>query len=107
MEQLLEEVERLAILEHAVGNALAIRYAVLSEDVLAEPLDESLLHVRIGGKEMVDDLIARDGRRAMAAKGRESCRLAGADPAGDRDRERARQALVGLLGAGLDGLLLR
>ena len=67
------------------------------------------LHVRIRGEEVVDDLVARHGRCAMAAKALERRRLAGADPAGDRDRERARQALVGvgLLGAGLDGLLLR
>jgi len=39
----------------------------------------------------------------MSAKGRERCRLAGADPAGDRDRERAAHAESELVRVGLLG----
>ncbi len=48
------------------------RSSVLPEDLLTESLDERLLNLRIGGEEMVDDLVARDSRRAVAAEARES-----------------------------------
>jgi hypothetical protein len=61
MQELLEEVERLAVSEDPIGDPFAIRCAVFAEDVLAEPLDERSLHLRIGREEVVDDLVARDG----------------------------------------------
>ena len=98
MEQLLEEVERLAVLEDANGDPFAIGRAVLAEDLLAEALDERALHLGVGREQMVDDLVARDRRGAVPAKRLERRRLAGADPSGDRDRERAGQVtLVGVL----------
>src|SRR5262245_26217810 len=105
MQKLLEEVERVAVLEDPECDSLAVGRPVLAEDLLAEPVEQFALDLRVGREEVMDDLVARDRGRAVAAEAFEGRRLAGADPPGDRDRERARQASVGvgLLGVGLVG----
>src|SRR5262245_34659789 len=91
MQELLEEVERFPVLEHAEGDPLSVRGAVVAEDLLPQPLDESLLHVGVVREQVVDDLVARDGRGPMPAKARERGRLSGADASGDRDRDRVQR----------------
>ncbi len=110
MEELLEEVESRSICEDAMSDPLAVGITVITEDLLAEPLDESLPDVWIVREQVVDDLVARHGCCAVMAKALERRGLSGADPTGDRNRERAtqREGLVGvgLLGDDLEGRLL-
>ena len=77
-------------LEHAYGDPLAVR-ARRRRRGSSSPNRSTSARFTSGSvaQEMVDDLVARHGRRAVTAKARERRRLAGADPAGDRDRERA------------------
>ena len=88
MEQALEPLQQLAVAEHAVADEAAIGTPVVTEDPGAHPLDERVPHPVVDGEEMVDDLVARHRRGAVGAQRREQGRLAGADPARDRDRDR-------------------
>src|SRR5919106_611605 len=88
MQELLEEIQRLTVLEDAERDPLPVRCAVGAEDLLTEALHERLLHVRVGGEQVVDDLVTRHRRGAVAAEAGERRALAGADAAGDRDRDR-------------------
>src|SRR5215210_744346 len=92
MKQRLEPCELVAAGEDALGDARSIDLALIVQHAVAEPLDDRALHALVGAEEVVDDLVARDGRRAKPRERAERLGLAGADPAGDRDRDRSPQA---------------
>ena len=79
------------------NQALPIGRSILPEDLLPQSLDERALDLVIGGEEMVDDLVARHGRCAVAAEALERARLSGTDAAGDRNRDRTLQLARGLM----------
>ena len=60
--------------------------SVGAHERLAPALADGVLHLAVGAQELVDDLVARDDRRAVAGEGRERLGLAGADPTRDGDR---------------------
>ena len=68
VEQSLQKGERGSILEYAKRDSLAIGGSVLPEDLLTEPLYERALDVGVCGQEVMDDLVARDGRRAVTTE---------------------------------------
>jgi hypothetical protein len=88
MEQALEERQRFPVREDDSGDVVPVGTAAGAEYLLAEALDQRPLHVVVRGEQMVDDLVAGDGRRAVASEGAQRLALPGADSAGDRDRER-------------------
>ena len=92
VQQLLEEVELGAVGEDDLGDPGAVDRAVVREHALAELAHDRLAHLRVGAQEVMDDLVARDGRGARLLEREESLALPGADPAGDRDRDRPRHA---------------
>ena len=87
VEQRLQEVELLAVGEDDVGDPRAVDRAVLAEDALPQLVDHRLAHLVVGGEQVVDDLVARDGGGAGRER-RERLALAGADAAGDGDGDR-------------------
>jgi hypothetical protein len=105
VQQAFEERELLGILEDGLSNALAVGPPVLAEHALSQPFDQRGLHLRVGGEQVVDDLVARDGGGAVGAEGGQGGTLARTDRAGDGDRDRSGHALRGLLG--LLGLFFR
>ena len=90
VQQLLEEVELGAVGEDHLGDPAAVDRAVVSEHPLPELAHDRLAHLRIRAQEVMDDLVARDGRRTRLLERVQRLALAGADPAGDRDRDRPR-----------------
>ena len=66
MQELLEKGERAGVVEDDRSDAAPVGDAVVAEDPLAEALDERRFHRRVGAQEVMDDLVARNGRRAVA-----------------------------------------
>ena len=87
MQELLEERERLGVVEDDGRDPAPVGNAVVAEDALAEALGECRLHFGIVAQEVVHDLVARDGRRAVRAKRRQHAALPRRDPSRDRDRD--------------------
>ena len=71
------------------------------EHALPQLAHDRVAHVRVGAQQVVDDLVARDGRGARLPERIEGLALPGADAAGDRDRDRSRHVLGRLVGLGL------
>ena len=68
VEQPLEQGERLAVAEDDLRDPRRGRGAVLTEDLLAEPLDDRVADVVVGREQVMDDLVARDRRGAVRAE---------------------------------------
>ncbi len=94
MQELLEPVQSLPVCEDRLGDARPVGTAVGSEDALSELRDDRVAHVVVARQEVVDDRVARDRGGAMRPKRVERSGLAGADSAGDRDRDRPGHSFV-------------
>ena len=86
MEQALEPRESLLVAEDRLGDARPVGSTVLAEHLRAEPFDDRVADVVVRCEQVMDDLVARDRRRAVCAKRFERGRLPRADATGDRDR---------------------
>src|SRR5205807_6569289 len=75
MEQPLEPVQRLPVGEDDLGDRAPVDLAGLVEDPLAEALEQCGANLVILAEQPVDDLVARDGRRAVACEGGEGFAL--------------------------------
>ena len=89
VEQAFEPRELLAIAEDRLRDPATVRAAVLTEHPLSEARDDRVAHLVVGREQVVDDLVARDGRGTVRAECLEGGGLAGADSPRDRDRDRA------------------
>ena len=69
MQQLLEPGELLAVTEHDAPDALPVDLPRVVEHALAEALDDGGLDVWIVAEQVVNDLVARDHRRAVPLEG--------------------------------------
>jgi hypothetical protein len=84
MQQCLEPLERVAIVEDDSAERTAVDLAVRPDDAVAEVSDERRLHL-VATQQVMDDLVARDGRRAVARERSQRLTLPRPDAARDRD----------------------
>src|SRR5207245_8775314 len=87
VEELLEPDELVAVFENDLADRRAVDLAV-GHDLGSEPLHERSADRLVLPQQAVDDVVARDRRRAVAGEGLQGLGLAGADAAGDPDGQR-------------------
>ena len=86
MEQLFEPTQLFGIAEDDSRDRRPVRPG-RADYLRPEARDELAPNVGVLAQQPVNDGVAGDGRRAVAAECFERCALTGSDPAGDRDRE--------------------
>src|SRR3954468_15827198 len=96
MGQALEPVELLAVGEDDLRDRAAVDLAGFVENPLAEVVEQRPADALVLAQQPVHDLVARDGRRAVAAEGGERIALSRSDAARDGDGKRARHLRLGL-----------
>jgi hypothetical protein len=87
MEKRFQPGERLPVLEDDLGDGGTVDRAGVVEDAGAELLEQRAPDVRVLAQQLVDDVVARDRRGAMARERLQRLRLPGPDSPRDRDRD--------------------
>jgi hypothetical protein len=84
VQQLLEPAERLPVVEDDRRKRAAVDLALGGYDSVAHPRHDCIAHVR-AAKQVMNDLVARHCRGAVARERFQRLALARSDAAGDRD----------------------
>src|SRR5437763_5196045 len=101
MQKRLEPGERLGVGEHDRRDRRAVDVAGIVQDARAEALEERGADLGILAEELVDDVVARDRRRAVRCEGLQGRGLTDPDTARDRDRDGSRHSYS--VGSGATG----